>query len=418
MKLSDLLQDDWVVAPLKAASVEQALVPILLRALPEAEGGEQWATDFAEGLASGGAGEIVRINDEVVVAVGSLESLDGVTLGIGVAEDRFQAMAEGSADPGHARVVFLVLSPKRPAGARQQLVPPIGRALRDPGRTETLIAAGVAGDVGSIRGVLDVEFRPRLFVEDALVPVQYRVYPETPFSEVIDLMVRREVHAVPVVGEGYEVLGILTSGDALEHLLHRGRPGDGEQGRRPKAVQLEARSFMKRSVLCVSEDHTLVDAANMLVNRDVEQLPVVRDGELMGFVTRKSILRALHRTLESEDNGDAEAGFTVRSLRMTRLTAEVAGAFYAVHRERPFYESLVAFMTSGPCIPMVLEADDAVTKLRETIGATDPAEAAEGTVRKLYAESKERNAIHASDSDDNSAIERSFFFSTQDTIGL
>jgi len=305
MKLSDLLQDDWVVAPLEAASVEEALAPILLRALPEAEGGEQWARDFAEGLASGGAGEIVRINDEVVVAVGSLESLDGVTLGIGVAEDRFQAMAEGSADSGHARVVFLVLSPKRPAGARQQLVPPIGRALRDPGRTETLIAAGVAGDVGLIRGVLDVEFRPRLFVEDALVPVQYRVYPETPFSEVIDLMVRREVHAVPVVGESYEVLGILTSGDALEHLLHRGRPGDGEQGRRPKAVQLDARSFMKRSVLCVSEDHTLVDAANMLVNRDVEQLPVVRDGELMGFVTRKSILRALHRTLESEDNGDA-----------------------------------------------------------------------------------------------------------------
>jgi CBS domain-containing protein len=307
MKLSDLLQDNWVVAPLEAATVSEALVPILRRALPEAEGGEAWARDFAEGLVSGGGGEVVRVDDEVVVAVGSLESLEGVTLGIGIAEDRFEAMAEGSADPGQARVVFLVLSPKRPAGARQQLVPPLLRALRDPGRTETLIEAGAAGDVGAIRDVLDVEFRPRLFVEDAVIPVQYRVYPETPFSEVIDLMVRRDVHAVPVVGEGYEVLGILTSGDALEHILHRGRPGDGEQGRRPKGVELEARSFMKRSVLCVSEDHTLVDAANMLVNRDVEQLPVVRDGELVGFVTRKSILRALHRTLDSEDHGDAES---------------------------------------------------------------------------------------------------------------
>ncbi len=307
MKLSDLLQDDWVVAPLTAASVEEALVPILRRVSPEAEGGEEWARDFAERLASGGGGEVVRINDDVVVAVGSLESLEGVTLGIGIAEDRFQAMAEGPVDNGHARVVFLVLTPKRTAGARQQMVPPLGRALRDPGRTETLIAAGAAGDVGEIRRVLDVEFRPRLFVEDAVVPVQYRVYPETPFSEVIDLMVRRDVHAVPVVGEDYEVLGILTSGDALEHVLHRGRPGDGEQGKRPKDVQLEARSFMKRSVLCVSEDHTLVDAANMLVNRDVEQLPVVRDGELMGFVTRKSILRALHRTLESENHEDAES---------------------------------------------------------------------------------------------------------------
>lgn len=112
------------------------------------------------------------------------------------------------------------------------------------------------------------------------------------------------------------------------------------------------------------------------------------------------------------------AGFTVRALRMTRLSPEQAGAFYAVHRDRPFYSSLVAFMTSGPCVPVILEADDAVTKLRRTIGATDPAEAEEGTVRRLYAESKERNAIHASDSDENAAAERAFFFSTQEQIGL
>jgi len=112
------------------------------------------------------------------------------------------------------------------------------------------------------------------------------------------------------------------------------------------------------------------------------------------------------------------AGFRVRALRMTRLTPEQAGAFYAVHRERPFYGSLVAFMTSGPCIPMILEGDNAVSRFREVIGATDPAEAAEGTVRKLYAESKERNAIHASDSEENAAIEAAFFFPTQDRIGL
>lgn len=110
------------------------------------------------------------------------------------------------------------------------------------------------------------------------------------------------------------------------------------------------------------------------------------------------------------------AGFTVRALRMTRLSREQAGAFYAVHRERPFYGELVEFMTSGPCIPMILEADDAVAKLRETIGATDPAEAAEGTVRRLFAESKGRNAIHASDSDENAANETAFFFSAADRI--
>jgi nucleoside-diphosphate kinase len=106
-----------------------------------------------------------------------------------------------------------------------------------------------------------------------------------------------------------------------------------------------------------------------------------------------------------------DAGFKVRAARMVRLTLAEARAFYAVHRERPFYASLCAFMTSGPCLPLALERDGAVRHLRTVIGATDPAEAAPGTVRKLFAESKERNAIHASDSDENAAREIGFFFS-------
>lgn len=109
-------------------------------------------------------------------------------------------------------------------------------------------------------------------------------------------------------------------------------------------------------------------------------------------------------------------GFRLLAARMTRLTREQAGAFYAIHRERPFYGELVEFMTSGAVIPLALEADSAVGKLREAIGATDPAEAAEGTVRKLYAESKGRNAIHASDSDENAANEIHFFFSDADLL--
>ena len=111
------------------------------------------------------------------------------------------------------------------------------------------------------------------------------------------------------------------------------------------------------------------------------------------------------------------AGFQVRALKLLRLTKGQAGEFYAVHRERGFYAELVEFMTSGPVIPMVLEAKDAVAKLRATIGATDPAEAAPGTVRKLYAESKGRNAIHASDSDENALREIGFFFSEHERLG-
>jgi nucleoside-diphosphate kinase len=113
-----------------------------------------------------------------------------------------------------------------------------------------------------------------------------------------------------------------------------------------------------------------------------------------------------------------EAGFAVKALRMLSLSREQAGAFYAVHLERPFYAELVEFMTSGPVIPIVLEADGAVARLRETIGATDPAEAAPGTVRKLYAESKGRNAIHASDSDENARTEIGFFFSDFERLGI
>ena len=112
------------------------------------------------------------------------------------------------------------------------------------------------------------------------------------------------------------------------------------------------------------------------------------------------------------------SGFTVRALQMTGMSKVQASAFYAVHKERPFFDSLVSFMTSGAIIPMVLEAEDAVAKLRTVIGATDPAEADDGTVRKLFAESKERNAIHASDSDENASAEISFFFSEHQLLGL
>src|SRR3954469_13582640 len=111
-----------------------------------------------------------------------------------------------------------------------------------------------------------------------------------------------------------------------------------------------------------------------------------------------------------------KAGFKVIAARVMVLSEAQAQAFYAVHRERPFFAPLVRFMTSGKCMPMVLERSDAVATLRKTIGATDPAEADAGTVRKLYAESKERNAIHASDSDENAERESRFFFPESELV--
>ena len=112
------------------------------------------------------------------------------------------------------------------------------------------------------------------------------------------------------------------------------------------------------------------------------------------------------------------AGFRIVAMKKTKLTTETAGAFYAVHRERPFYGELVEFMSSGPCVPMILEKENAVEDFRKLIGATDPAEAEEGTVRKLYADSKGENIVHGSDSDENARIESSFFFSTEEAVNV
>jgi CBS domain-containing protein len=131
-----------------------------------------------------------------------------------------------------------------------------------------------------------------LLVESALESVKYRVYPDTPVSEVVDLMVRRGARAIPVVGEQYEVLGIITTGDALREVIRDGSTEESgaEAGDGPRL----ARDVMTRAVLCVSETQPLADAARMMANRKVEQLPVVRDGELIGLITRDAILQAIH----------------------------------------------------------------------------------------------------------------------------
>lgn len=293
MKLSDLLVDDCVIVPVEASDLQGALAAILQRACAHLPLEEAQGMQMARELATGIQGEVARVHDLVVVALGSLPALRQPCLGVAVSPTPFEVETQVGAEAATARAVFLTLTPGRFSGVRHHFVPALVKVLKDPGEVERLLCADSAAAVRSFKELMDVEFRGRLVVQDALVPMQYRVYPDTPLREVMDLMVRRKTHAVPVVGEQYEVLGILTSGDALAHLASRGHPEEDDQG----AAVLEqprAKEVMTRSVLCVSEEQALVEAANMMVNRDVEQLPVVRDGELVGFVTRDSILRALY----------------------------------------------------------------------------------------------------------------------------
>lgn len=111
-----------------------------------------------------------------------------------------------------------------------------------------------------------------------------------------------------------------------------------------------------------------------------------------------------------------EAGFKVKAMKMVRLTNESAGGFYEIHKERPFFKDLLVYMTSGPVVPIALEKDNAVPDFRKLIGATNPENAEEGTIRKMYAESIAQNIIHGSDSDENAALEISHFFSRKELL--
>ena len=112
-----------------------------------------------------------------------------------------------------------------------------------------------------------------------------------------------------------------------------------------------------------------------------------------------------------------KAGFRILGMKLTQISMPQAQKFYEVHAQRPFYGELTGFMSSGPSVVLALESDNAVQKWRDTIGSTDPAEAAEGSIRKLYAESKGKNAVHGSDSDENAAIEIAFFFAGNELVG-
>lgn len=302
MRLSELLVDEWVALPVRSAHLAGVLEELLRHLAAAGLVDTDGARALAGELAAPGQKDLFRVNEALVVAVAEVATLEGMSVSVGLAAAPFSV----GRDAGEARAVILALVPAQVGGAREQLVPALRRVFHDEPQTRQLLEAPGAPDLQGLRDLVRTELRPRLKVEDALVPLRYRVYPDTPLEEVVDLMVRRGMHAVPVVGPGYEVLGILTSGDALGYLVRlRGRP-EGREARiaRPPA----AKDFMTRTVLCVSEEQPLLEAASMMVNRDVEQLPVVRDGELIGFVTRDSILRALKGAPAREDD-DTESEF-------------------------------------------------------------------------------------------------------------
>jgi CBS domain-containing protein len=297
MIFSDLVTDRAIAVPPVARDLAGVLQELMGRLDPGIGLDEEAGRELARDLASGKRGEIVRVNDAVVLVLGRAEEARGVVAAVAVSPEPL-SLGDESDERGQARAVVLLLTPRRVASLREEFVPALVRALRDEERTRHLLEARSPQDVRGLSELMETELRELPLVGDALTPLRYRIYPDTPLEEVVGLMVRRELHAVPVVGENLQVLGIISVGDALAHLLPGRRKQDGAEpaGRSTDAGTLTARDVMTRTVMCVSEDQSLLEAANLMVNRDVDQLPVVREGELIGFLTRYAVLRRLFGT--------------------------------------------------------------------------------------------------------------------------
>jgi CBS domain-containing protein len=292
MRFVDYLDPDRMLVPLGAPTLEEAVFR-LLGLLPESMFASVQAREkAARELAHGERGEAVYLAREVIAVFAEQEGLTRATVLVGSEPEPFTVTLQDREEPDTARIVLLLLVPGKASAFRARTAPTLRSFLSREGVQEDLLAATSAEEFLAVPGLDAVRFPDSAQVAEAMEAARYRVYPESSAEELMELMIRRKLHAVPVVGEGYEVLGVVTAGDALRHLLARDREGREE---------LTARDIMTRQVLCVSEDQDLRDVAQILVNRGVDQLPVVREGQFVGFVTRDSALATLAVALQDPD---------------------------------------------------------------------------------------------------------------------
>jgi len=293
MKIGGILTGDRVHVPMVAGNVARAVA--LLRGTG-AEGGDEEALDR---LNRGRGGRLRIASRQAVVVV--MEGADRDRMHVGISPDPlpgFPAPAHsgdglrmgralpwrgGEKDPLAGPRIVVLVERSRESRIRDDGVGRLIALLASPEVEAGLLAATAPDEVLAIPGFTDLNLAGSLRVGDALVPTSYRVFPETPVDEVLDLMARKGVPAVAVVGESLQVVGILTAGDGLRLFLERGTQ-----------PEVATRDVMTRAVLCVTEDQELADAARTMVTRNLRQLPVTRDGEMVGFLTRESVLRTLY----------------------------------------------------------------------------------------------------------------------------
>jgi len=291
MNLGSILAPENVRLGISATGLSEALL-LLLRGLGPATGLDTDRLEaLADEVAQGRSGVRARANEDVLLAVVESSDAPEAIATLGVFRHGFETEASDEGTARRARVLLVLVTPRRAQLVRAEAIPRLARAFRSGSTTDILLSAGSPEQVLGLDDLMQTELRGTLLVSDAMSPISFRVYPDTPMGEVVDLMVRRGVTAVPVVGSSYEVLGVLSRADTLDRLLS---VSSGEDGDITGALEdVHARDVMSRSVFCVDEDQTLMEAARSMVSKGFEQLPVVRQGELVGLIHQEAVLRML-----------------------------------------------------------------------------------------------------------------------------
>ncbi|MBA4156362.1 MAG: CBS domain-containing protein [Gemmatimonadetes bacterium] len=293
MRLTDVLHPDHIVAPLEADTVQAAVLSLIERLV--ATGAVAKSETLEHLAAEERIRDVIHVGERVLLPHTRTDAVDHLVVALGVTPAPLRSSGVGST--GAEQVVVLVAAPPAMASQYLQLVAALARALRSESVVDRLVAARSAEDVIGISEIKDLVLQPRLTVRDIMTQRVFRVFPDTPVLELIELMNRHNLNAVPVIGEKREVLGMVTDRDLLRHLHARvqrvGSPQPAEQDRQQSNQPALVRDIMSRSVMCISEDQGVAEVASIMINKDVERVPVVTEGRLTGFLTRSDIIRKL-----------------------------------------------------------------------------------------------------------------------------
>lgn len=290
MKLLDLLPEEHVIIPLRVPDLRTAIQSLIRRL--EETGAIAAADELRQRVRKQPLRDVLTVSDDAVVSHYRAAAAPSLCLALGISPEPIPCPGVGlDVAP---RVVAVIVGPQETASLYLQTTSTLARLLRTPGVVDTLAAQGDAAAVVALPALEDVPIQPSLTVKDVMAHRIRSVGPDATVRQALALMLRYRVNSVPVVGENRGVLGLVTESDIMRALMPKiPRAGaeedetDEEPGDRP------VREIMARSVLCVSEDLGINEVASMMVNKDVEQIPVVNAGAITGLVSRADIIRKL-----------------------------------------------------------------------------------------------------------------------------